>query len=634
MINSKKRIVALALSTGMLLSTASAFAAGDITWKVKDFFTTTGFSGTVGDGLGTGQGGPALVPAYEIVYAQYLNGVATGLVVSGEEARQYGLKPYASSITRPNSWYDLRYPNYQYEEIFADGEYTGLTWPTGARLPYTSYKNFPYMWEVGGTHKEVAMTKAYLNGEWFGSANYGYPSVYTGVNADVKEENVYFGFDVFEVFADGKARDVEVVLDTEGNGVNYSNVIKANYMVNAANANTINGSISGLVNSGNGYDSAFYAILANNLDRVVDGYFDNDTLSANKVPAFDFTGAPSDTFSYLPVQHYFQLSGPVYNKDGAVESKYGLTINAYADCVKSVPEDAVDSVVTIENQTLTQGNLNLTVDSKHKVSTVKYDEGTGCWSYDVNAERYGYYTNNLITTNTAVMAKANWVYGGYELSAPYKIYEYLTIEGITFDGDIDNDGSLDTPVVFRYNGGLADPTVEWKYAFVEAAYPHEIIVEKYVDGKATGEYKGAEKYAKENMAAVINATDKVTDIADKKVPEGHKHYKMRLEWKDNETGMLYVTPYYDFNEHMAGYISIIGTADPSYLNNPYNYVPSVDPVVVETIKGLNDANEAVAEDNVKGTVTNEAVVQEHVVKVEESVLEIVAAGEEENKEEK
>ena len=36
------------------------------------------------------------------------------------------------------------------------------------------------------------------------------------------------------------------------------------------------------------------------------------------------------------------------------------------------------------------------------------------------------------------------------------------------------------------------------------------------------------------MAAVINATDKVTDIADKKVPEGHKHYKMRLEWKDND----------------------------------------------------------------------------------------------------
>lgn len=590
MINSKKRIVALALSAGMLLSTASAFAAGDITWKVKDFITTTGFSGTVGGGLGTGQGGPALVPAYEIIYEQYLDGVATGLVISGQTAREYGLKPYASSITRPNNWYDLRYPNYQYEEIFADGEYTGLTWPTGAQLPYTSYKDFPYMWEVGGTHKEVARTKAFLNGAWFGNAEYGYPAVYTGVNADVREENMYYGFDVFEVYADGVARDVEVVLDATGNNVNTTNIIKSNFMTNAASANSIVGSITGLVNSGNGYNSVLYDILANNLNALVAQRTDGDLLTPNTVPVFDFTGYPADFFdNKLPIQHYFQLSGPTYNDNGEVTSKYGLVIDAYEDCVDAIPEAL---------------------------------EGNGWWDYEVDAIRYSYYTNNLITTHDTATATTDWVYAGYELDAPYRMYEYLSIEGIVFDGDIDNDGSLDTPVIFRYptsgtanitsavgsvlsssglfnplttSYALADPKVEWRYAFVDANYPHEIIMQKFVedmngDMVATNEFKGAEKYAKENVAAVIRATETpaqpvATDIC--------KDYQMRLEWRDNETRMLYVTPYFDVNEHAGEYIAITGTADPTYLNNPYNFVVPGAPVVIDpsTIKVLNDKAE-------------------------------------------
>jgi hypothetical protein len=589
MINSKKRIVALALSTGMLLSTASAFAAGDITWKVKDFITTTGFSGTVGGGLGTGQGGPALIPAYEIVYEQYLDGVATGLIISGQTAREYGLKPYASSITRPNSWYDLRYPNLQYEEIFADGEYTGLTWPTGAQLPYTSYKDFPYMWEVGGTHKEVARTKAFLNGVWFGNDAYGYPSVYTGVNADVKEENIYYGFDVFEVFEDGKARDVEVVLDTEGEGVNATNIIKAAHMTNAASSNTLHNSIIGLVNSGNGYNSVLYSVLANNLNALAAYRSDNDPVTPNTVPVFDFTGYPSDFFdNLLPIQHYFQLSGPTYNDNGEVTSKYGLVIDAYEDCVDAVAEG---SVVAGDRE--------------------------GWWHYHVDPVRYSYYTNNLVTTHATATATTDWVYAGYELEAPYRMYEYLSIEGILFDGDIDNDGSLDTPVIFRYptsgiptkfstntSYALADPKVEWRYAFVDANYPHEIIMQKFVEAPnpvtglmemvATDEYKGAEKYAKENMAAVIRATENpaqpvATDIC--------KDYQMRLEWRDNETRMLYVTPYFDINEHAGEYIAITGTADPTYLQNPYNFVIPGAPVVIDpsTIKVLNDANEAIGE---------------------------------------
>jgi hypothetical protein len=40
------------------------------------------------------------------------------------------------------------------------------------------------------------------------------------------------------------------------------------------------------------------------------------------------------------------------------------------------------------------------------------------------------------------------------------------------------------PYIFRYTGGCANPKVEWKYAFTEAAYPHAIVEQLYLDGVA------------------------------------------------------------------------------------------------------------------------------------------------------
>lgn len=615
MINSKKSIVALALSTGMLLSTASAFAAGDITWKVKDYVANADRT------------------KFTIVYEQYLDGIATGRKISGEDARKYGLKPYASSITRPNSWYDLRYPNYEYDEIFADGEYTGLVEKTGAQLPYTSYKDFPYTWEVGGTHKIIAIKKAFLNGGWFGKANYDYPSVYTGANADVKEENKYLGFDVFEIYEDGKARDIEVILDTEGEGVNKTNVIKAKHMVNGAAANTIRdeddltkaASITGLVNSGAGYNSVFYKLLAENEDKIV-GKKENKNkwyetkdakdlvLTENEVPVFDFTDVPLDYFDgKLPLQHFLHLSGPVYNENGEVADAYGKKIDAYEDCVIALPEDAIDSEVAIDNKVATQRGINKTYSSEYVINSEKRsEEGTGYWDYRIDTDRFDCYTNNIVTTGydkTIVdkkvvnYATVDWVYAGYELSAPYEIYEYLSIEGIIFDGDIDNDGSYDTPVVFRYTGDFvkANPKVEWRYAFVERAEPHKIIEEKFVENMngdmiATGEYRASGEFAKEQIAAVIDGkeVDPKLDVL-----PGHKHYQKRLEWLDKETNTFYVTPYYDIDEegnpidpfdaHVGDYIAIVGTNDPSYLNNQYDFVPGADVVVIpEALLLVND----------------------------------------------
>lgn len=56
-------------------------------------------------------------------------------------------------------------------------------------------------------------------------------------------------------------------------------------------------------------------------------------------------------------------------------------------------------------------------------------------------------------------------------------------------------GKTRLPYIWRYAGGYANPKVEWKTAFAEAAKPYEIYEEKFVDGIPTGEYRSTGRYA-------------------------------------------------------------------------------------------------------------------------------------------
>ena len=69
----------------------------------------------------------------------------------------------------------------------------------------------------------------------------------------------------------------------------------------------------------------------------------------------------------------------------------------------------------------------------------------------------------------------------------------MIVDGVICDGryiGVDAEGNkLYLPYVYRYTGGNASPNVDWQYAFVEEAYPHEVYFEKILDGVPTGEYK-------------------------------------------------------------------------------------------------------------------------------------------------
>ena len=80
----------------------------------------------------------------------------------------------------------------------------------------------------------------------------------------------------------------------------------------------------------------------------------------------------------------------------------------------------------------------------------------------------------------AAFPRVSWTNPQYENAEPYKYYQFMIINGIIMDGH------NDTPKIWRYTGGKADPYVEWRYAFPEEAYPYNVVEQKYIrnnDGK-------------------------------------------------------------------------------------------------------------------------------------------------------
>ncbi len=141
----------------------------------------------------------------------------------------------------------------------------------------------------------------------------------------------------------------------------------------------------------------------------------------------------------------------------------------------------------------------------------EYLKNGDVWDWDWDTVKYG-------------GAQVSWTAPMYEMREPYKMYQYLIINGLVFDG------RADLPRIYRYTGGVATPKVEWKYAFAELAAPHSVIEFKYVDGKLaidevtgepiyrvpTGEY--AKVYAKSTAKDVeiwlkdANADVKIASI--------------------------------------------------------------------------------------------------------------------------
>lgn len=97
--------------------------------------------------------------------------------------------------------------------------------------------------------------------------------------------------------------------------------------------------------------------------------------------------------------------------------------------------------------------------------------------------------HNTFSTGTATVT---WTEPSYELTEPYRQYQYLVVNGITLDGKNGKD------CIFRYTGGLATPEVTWKFVFFQHPLDEngkeienifEVVEQKYVDGIACDVYR-------------------------------------------------------------------------------------------------------------------------------------------------
>lgn len=166
-----------------------------------------------------------------------------------------------------------------------------------------------------------------------------------------------------------------------------------------------------------------------------------------------------------------------------------------------------------------------------------YDVYNPAWSWDAD------------TVRLEKSAAISWTNPVYEMAAPYNYYQYLVVNGLVMDG------RADTPRIFRYTGGKATPKVEWKYAFVEAAYPYHVVEYKYisdVDGKMVLAYENDEPVYRYPTGEFGNYNIKVTDTEIQVwVKDANKDYMIDSISRVDA----------DFGGGYAGYVGAAGYVD-------------------------------------------------------------------------
>lgn len=188
--NKKKTLCALAVAAIMCLSSVSALAN---TWQLKDYDTSS-------EALEQSM----MQDKVAKIYAEYDDaGMPTGRVLSGDSVEANQIKDaYGNPLTGwaqaslLDKWIDKAYPNYSYVRLYADGNYTGVVFPTGA-YGDCEYRWSNYMWD-SSTHDIYQVLQAKLPNGWYGGQDGAvplYPTRNSGKKANVRVIRNQIGVD-------------------------------------------------------------------------------------------------------------------------------------------------------------------------------------------------------------------------------------------------------------------------------------------------------------------------------------------------------------------------------------------------------------------------------------------------------
>lgn len=389
--------IATVTAAVMCLATVSASAAE---WRVEGYDTSNGLTTTA-----------------PILYQEYDSfGLPTGRYVAGEAAQDFGLKGF-SEVSLNDRFVDRTFPNNEYAYLYADGQNTNRIVPTGRDgSDLVEYRDVAFAWEVAAPYKIFSIRQAKLNidgrVQWYGVANEGYPVEYTGENAAVSVQKKDYGFGFYKV-VDGNAEVASrELLDYQLHTGKAFEEESVKALVDGVTSNLIDPIFVGS-------DS----IVTVPAMRIGEEDITVTPLEAGLIPTYDVTGRDITVYKTFDLE----LVGPTFDADGNVAADKLTVRSSEAENDREFDNFGVDFILTNEQ--------------------------------DIT-EAYVYSNKDVINPNHVAhsgMAEAEitWTAGGYEETHPHALYEYLTVDGVVFDGRSIGRGFY-LPRIIRYTGGTAN----------------------------------------------------------------------------------------------------------------------------------------------------------------------------------
>ncbi len=373
------------------------------------------------------------------------------------EANETYVNGYAGKVEWKHAYYEADYPFLEVVELYLDNNATGKT--TYAGIPEAQTQLKPEFWEARYPYRIYSRLYAGLSAadkatDWV---------VDSGETENVVGTFDYAGFDVY-AWVNGALKDVTLVYGEHAEKF-------GNPADNPLNNYGLNGGMWALADA--------YYTEATYQDANGNYYFKDNFMAGDKAYKEYVENAIGD---YARTINWLKLSGPDYYTGG---TQYVDPMN---DIINGKPCTWYDDVLIMAGRPL-----------NYEWVTVGYEAEYPYRYYQV------LYVEGVPMDGAEVELVGSWSFVDEEIVDHQSVADYVRttvtnpVTGLeeTVDTAVQiPDGAIRQyklnsvadrtrlPYIFRYTGGCANPKVEWKYAFTEAAYPHAIVQQLYLDGVA------------------------------------------------------------------------------------------------------------------------------------------------------
>lgn len=395
------------------------------------------------------------------------------------EANEVYVNGYAGKVEWKHAYYEADYPFLQVVELYLDGNPTGKTQYAGIPEAVTELK--PEFWEAKYPYEIYSRLYAGLS-----AADTATDLVVdSGETEDVVGTFDYAGFDIY-AWVNGAVKDVSLVYaeHAEKFGLDSENPVN-NFGING-----------GMWAFADAYYSAATTLAADGNYYFTDAFMSGDKSFVN------FT--ENNINNYVSSINWLKLAGPDYYTGGT------SFVDPMNDIINGKPCTWYDDILVLEGNPVTYEwkTVGYEAEYPYRYYQVLYVDGVpmdgasvelvGSWSFVQEEIINNDSVADLVKTTKVDPVTGLEVVVDTAIEVPNGLIRQYKINSVA--------DRTHLPYIFRYTGGCATPKVEWKYAFTEAAYPHAIVEQLYLDGVAKDylRYSGENAAAKPELAYVSN----------------------------------------------------------------------------------------------------------------------------------